>query len=84
MSDYPISAVCPDCGSSEAVWNKRSTAAHRVCRQCGAEYLRPTPFGRRIFFALLLFLPGLGFAGLAAYLGVELMEAEAGDRAAGT
>lgn len=82
MREYPISGVCPDCGSSESRPRSRLHPTHRICLQCSAQYLRPTPLGKRIFLSLLLLLPGLALAGLAAYLGVEAMEAE-GRRDAG-
>ena len=66
MSEFPISKVCPQCGSKEYTSRRPETfvafASDRVCKVCLTRYSPPTPTWAAILFLLSgLALPILGF-----------------------
>jgi hypothetical protein len=63
--NYPVSAVCPKCGSSE--YGKRRSekwiafTSDRVCKACSTRYTPPTPVWAAVVFILAgLLLGGFG------------------------
>jgi hypothetical protein len=66
MTEYPISATCPQCGGTEYTRRKPrrlvAFVSDRVCRACNTRYTPPTPVWAGIVFLLAgLTLPFLGF-----------------------
>ena len=47
MTEYPISATCPQCGGTEYTCRKPERlvafVSDRVCRACNTRYTPPTP-----------------------------------------
>jgi hypothetical protein len=71
--NYPISSVCPKCGSSE--YGKRrpekwiTFISDRVCKACGTRYTPPTPAWAGVVFILAgLLLAGIGGISILARL----------------
>ena len=65
MTEYPISATCPQCGGTEYTRRKPKRlvafVSDRVCRACNTRYTPPTPVWAGILFLLAgLTLPFLG------------------------
>ena len=65
MTEYPISATCPQCGGTEYTRRKpKRLVAYvndRVCRACNTRFTPPTPVWAGILFLLAgLTLPFLG------------------------
>jgi hypothetical protein len=68
MSKYPISAVCPDCGSRNSFRKGRD----RVCGACHARYTPPASLAERVMFGIVFIIPGflLTLAAGASILGM--------------
>jgi rubredoxin len=73
MENYPVSRVCPKCGSSE--YSKRRTqkwiafTSNRVCKSCSTRYTPPTPAWAGVIFILAGFLlVGIGGISILARL----------------
>jgi hypothetical protein len=65
MTEYPITATCPQCGGTEYTCRKPKRlvafASDRVCRACNTRYTPPTPVWGAVLFLLAgLSLPFLG------------------------
>ena len=65
MTEYPISATCPQCGGTEYTCRKPERlvafVSDRVCRACNTRYTPPTPVWAGVLFLLAgLTLPFLG------------------------
>jgi hypothetical protein len=65
MTEYPISATCPQCGGAEYTCRKPrrlvAFVSDRVCQACNTRYTPPTPVWAAILFLLAGFtLPFLG------------------------
>ncbi len=70
MTNFPVSRVCPQCGSKEHTLRKPQSfvafADDRVCKVCHRRYSPPTPVWGGILFVLSgLALPILGFVLIA-------------------
>jgi hypothetical protein len=69
---YPVSRVCPACGSGEykTVQPKTMVAftRDRVCRACSTRYTPPTPMWARVLFGVC----GIGFVAICL-LGLHRM-----------
>lgn len=63
MSTFPISSVCPQCGSKEHSLRKPkhlvSFAADRVCKECLTRYSPPTLIWGGVMFLLSTVVFGL-------------------------
>jgi hypothetical protein len=68
--NYPISAVCPKCGSLE--YGKRrpekwiTFISDRVCKACGTRYTPPTPAWAGVIFIIAGLLLG-GFGAISVF-----------------
>lgn len=68
--NYPVSTVCPKCGSSE--YSKRRSekwiafTSDRVCKACGTRYIPPTPVWAAVVFILAGLLLG-GFGAISIF-----------------
>jgi hypothetical protein len=65
MNEYPISAICPQCGGTKYTRRKPNRLVafvnDRVCRACNTRYTPPTPVWAGVLFLLAgLTLPFLG------------------------
>ena len=67
-SPYPISKVCPECGSKRfrtAIPHHMALDSDRVCKECGTRYTAPLP----VWGPYVMLLSGIMFAGGA--IGLE-------------
>src|SRR5262245_43593703 len=71
-STYPISDVCPQCGSTAYKRVKAQTDLpikdDRVCTDCGTRYTPPTPFWARMVLVGLAILSVVGLGAAAIFM----------------
>ena len=57
MTEYPISATCPQCGGTEYTCRKPERlvafVSDRVCRACNTRYTPPTPVWAAVLFIVI-------------------------------